>query len=60
MKCNRGHEMTNLGNVDGIQFTSNPPQWDEVHVCDSCRERKTVRVHGEHQSTPDLSGYKEL
>ena len=43
-KCN--NEMKFLGNVDGITYTSNPPQWDEVYVCDNCKTKKIIREHG--------------
>lgn len=36
--------MKNLGNISGIVYTSYPCQWDEVHVCDDCKIKQTVRV----------------
>lgn len=55
-----GGVMENLGNVSRTVYTSYPPQWDEVWICESCRVRKTVRVHGEQDKRPDLSGYLEI
>lgn len=43
-KCSK--EMTKLGNVSGIYYTSNPVQWDDVYVCDTCKIKKTIREHG--------------
>lgn len=42
--CKR--DMKNLGNVKGVIYTSNPAQWDETYVCDTCRTKKEIRVHG--------------
>lgn len=36
--------LPSLGNVFGVVYTGNPPQWDEVLVCHRCRVKKTVRV----------------
>jgi len=62
MKCNNGHEMINLGNVDRVIFTSNPPQRDEVWICERCRVKRIVRVTIAHAQVypPDLSGFEEL
>jgi len=46
MKCKKGHEMVNLGNVTGFIYPTEPAQWDDVWVCDECMTKKTVRVHG--------------
>ena len=54
-KCNK--EMENKGNYNGVVFTSFPPQWDELHVCDNCKLKKTVRVHGHAEQRADYSGY---
>ena len=38
MKC--------LVNVSGITYTSNPVQWDDVYVCDSCKIKEVIREYG--------------
>lgn len=57
-KCDK--PMKNLGNVDNITLASNPPQWDDVYVCENDKIKKTVRKHGTLSFKPDLSGYKEI
>ena len=57
MKCKNGHEMKNLGNVSGVVLTSYPEQWDEVWICERCKEKKTVRVHAKMEV--NLSDYTE-
>lgn len=52
--------MRNEGNVSGMVYTSYPPQWDEVWVCDDCMVKKTERVHGALFEKTDLSKYKEV
>ncbi len=48
IKCKKcGENMKNLGNISGIIYTSYPAQWDSVYVCESCKEKQTVREHGE-------------
>lgn len=44
-KC--GQPMINKGNVNGVVLTSNPPQWDELWVCDKDRTKLTKRVAGQ-------------
>lgn len=47
IKCNKcGEDMKNLGNLSGIVMLSYPEQWDDVYVCEKCKERKTVRKKG--------------
>ena len=58
MKCKKGHKMKNLGNISNIILASDPPQWDEVWVCDKCMTKKTVRVHG-RQSNPNRNWQAE-
>jgi hypothetical protein len=58
-KCKK--EMKNLGNVSGLVYLSNPPQWDDVYVCDNCKTKKKIREYG----TPIidysyLEDYKEI
>ena len=48
IKCKKcGDNMNCLGNVSGITYTSYPPQWDDVYVCDLCKTKETIREHGE-------------
>jgi hypothetical protein len=51
--------MKNMGNISGRVFTSNPPSWDELHVCDDCKLKKTVQVVAEGY-VKDYSDYTEL
>ncbi|HHT9145676.1 MAG TPA: hypothetical protein ACFYD4_08375 [Candidatus Wunengus sp. YC61] len=57
-KCNT--EMENKGNVNGVIYTSYPAQWDELYVCDICKTKKSVRVHGHVEQTVDYSAYTEI
>jgi len=57
-KCNM--EMENKGNVDGVIYTSYPVQWDELYVCDNCKTKKSVRVHGHVEQKVDYSAYTEI
>lgn len=61
INCNKcGFEMNNLGNISGILFLTKPDQWDEVYICDKCKEKITVRVSGDYSSfRSDVSEYKE-
>lgn len=54
-KC--GKEMKFLGNISGIIYTSYPEQWDDVYICESCKEKKTIREHG--KLPPDYSFTKD-
>ncbi len=45
--CECGEKMENLGNISGLVYSSNPPQWDEVWICRTCKKKRTVRVYGE-------------
>ena len=48
--CNKcGKEMKFLGNISGMRYLSYPTQWDDVYICESCKEKRTVR---EHDSLP--------
>jgi hypothetical protein len=49
-----GKAMKNLGNVSGMIMTSNPPQWTEVHTCDDCKIKTSVRVSA---AVPPSYGY---
>lgn len=51
LKC--GEKMKYLGNISGIIYTSYPAQWDDVYVCEKCKEKRTVREHG--SLPPDYS-----
>jgi NAD-dependent SIR2 family protein deacetylase len=44
-KCKK--EMKNFRNISGLVYLSNPPQWDNVYVCDNCKTKKTIREYGE-------------
>lgn len=56
--CNKcGEEMKFLGNISNIHYTSNPVQWDDVYICEKCKEKKTIREHG--YSPPDYSFTKD-
>jgi len=52
--------MKNIGNVNGVVFTSDPPQWDEVWICEKCKVKRTVRVCSNKWAYPEVSDYKEL
>lgn len=43
-KCKK--PMKNLGNISGCVYASYPEQWDETYVCDACKMKEVVRVHG--------------
>jgi len=61
MKCECGQEMKCLGNVSGLVMTSNPVQWTATYVCDTCKIRKDIRMHGVAiPPAPDLSGYRNI
>ena len=58
MTCKKcGNEMEYLGNVSGMIYTSNPPQWDDVYVCDKCKTKETIREHGQ---TYDPTGGRNI
>lgn len=45
--CNKcGRNMKFVGNISGITYTSYPAQWEDTYICESCKEKKTVREHG--------------
>ena len=54
-KCKK--PMKNLGNVNCLTYTTDPPQWDDVYVCDACKTKEVVRVHG---SIYDPTGGRDL
>ena len=60
-KCNKcSNKMEYLGNVSGMVYTSNPVQWDDVYVCHKCKEKITIREHGELPlDTSFLNNYPE-
>jgi len=61
MKCPKCNvEMENKGNVDNMIYASNPPQWDELYICEKCKLKKTVRVHGTIDQREDYSTYTEI
>ena len=48
IKCDKCRKpMKSLGNISGIVYTSNPAQWDDVYICENCKEKKTIREHGQ-------------
>lgn len=58
-RCNRN--MLEMGNLNNIVYTSDPPQWDEVFVCHVCRVKKIVRVRLKQANKLDwLSLYEEV
>lgn len=58
MECpNCNKEMINLGNIEGLDFTTTPSQWDQVWVCDDCKVKKTILMTGPNQ--PDYSYLNE-
>ena len=53
--------MENFGNVSGLQYMTNPPQWDEVFACHDCCITKKKRVRGRVFPKFDkLVGYEEF
>ena len=48
-----GSKMKNLGNTDGVVYTSYPVQWDDTYVCDKCKIKAKKREFGSR--SPDLS-----
>ena len=61
MKCPKcGKQMINKGNLRGMVYTSNPPQWDDVYVCENCKIKKTVRVYGENLINQNYNNFKEI
>ena len=53
-------EMVNLGNVNNIVYPTYPPQWQEVHVCHSCRTKKIVTMQRDIKQTRFLDDYREI
>jgi hypothetical protein len=62
-KCKK--PMDNLGNLAGVVLLSNPPQWDETHVCHNCRVKTIRRVFETLRSLPwllrsEIDGYESV
>jgi hypothetical protein len=55
-KC--GKPMQNLGNLDGIVMTSNPPCWYDIWVCHECKVKTPVMASENRLVVPDVSGYE--
>lgn len=51
VKC--GEKMKFLGNISGKVYASYPAQWDDVYICEKCKEKRTVRERG--GTEPDYS-----
>jgi len=52
-KC--GKQMTNLGNLDGEMFFSNPPKINHVWVCYDCKCKKTIRTQFKTLAMSEIS-----
>lgn len=57
MKCTCWKEMKNLWNISCIVYASNPPQWDDVYICEECKTKHSVRVHWKMTEKINLDNY---
>jgi DNA topoisomerase IB len=55
-----GNPMENIGNISGVIYTSLPPQWTDVYVCQKDKVRKSVRKTGDWNKSRHFANYTEV
>lgn len=56
-----GKPMDDVGNLSGVVYTSNPPQWDNTYVCRACEVKTVLRIWAAPIVAPEnFDGYRDL